>query len=259
MKKIISSILALTIIFCLAACGSAYASTTESPAEASAAPEAGPQPEDPAPYGIPLWASVDEVDLDVLLNAYNRKFLLPHVRNIEKTEVISDDCSDVYAAYSYFLDGDRYVDNMEFSSPNIPSYVPGTTLNIYDTVNKSKSVSCQKDTALTETPLDPEAIDTIVAACILPFSPERYSCEVMSRSVADGHYVITFRMQKAGETGESSEINEGMVVIDPATSLILNYTYHWFYRTPEGTNYSSDTSGKLAYNTEKQPDYSLLS
>ena len=258
MKKMICSVLVLAMMLCLVACGSTYASASESPADSSALPEAGQQPEDPAPYGIPLWASADDVDLAVLFSAYNQKSLLQHADSVEKAEIISDAYSDVHASYSYCRDGDRYVENILITSPDAESYIPTTTLNIYDTVNKERSVSYQKGMSLTETPLEPEAIDTIVATCILPFNPERYTFEAVSRSVSDGHYVIAFRMHKAGETGESAETNDGVVEIDPATSLILKYTYQWNYRTPEGSDYASETSGRLAYNTGKGPDYSLL-
>ena len=285
MKKLLASILFLALMLSLAACGGGSApapAVTETPAPEAPAP--AEEPEEAAeevpfvmgPYGIPVYRSLEDVDLAAVLQANNMKNLLQYLDNFKIVEKLDNESTfsgtEAYTSegdYRFFLDGEQYVENVDYTS-NL-SFMNWTQLIEYNLTDPGKCFALQKDAnGLTNLPAAAENVE----ASILPsFSGDYVET---GRREADGHYLFTYELKPIENLEENStaEFKNCSVEIDPETGLIVKYAFSLSVHLESGTttdtagnafetpggDLTQSVSGEVFYNVEGiEPDYSLLS
>ena len=214
------------------------------------------EPVEGTPYGIPLFETVDDVDLMAVAYGHTYRRLLDLVDNIE----IKNDMKQNAQGQSihmliddfYFLDDGQYVQYSEQTDKNYNAM--SYQLFLFDKDDPyyySKHMGGRD-----KFDVPPEYIDGMLDSSICPCAPDVFDMKIVSAEVVDGLYVIKYEaaMKPApdGSTPGNYSFTNCSLTIDPETSLIRGYTFDVSGDFGEQSN-----SVEVNYNVDKQPDYSI--
>ena len=225
------------------------------------------EPVEDTPYGIPIYESVDDVDLAAVISGHGEKRLLDIVNSAEITSTNYNKTFNTKFNSDTLLvkDGTRYVENFESRGENAQSGNT-STLYIYDGDN---SKMYRKDPfGRTENPITADEAEKHLGATILPFDLENYEIDLQTRNEEDGKYCFTFNMKPLNEEAAKTDFFECALEMDSSTSLVTVVEYHSV--SAGGEKVMSDGSvvntlpqdttvqSSYSYGVEKEPDYSLM-
>ena len=225
------------------------------------------EPVEDTPYGIPIYESVDDVDLAVVIRGHGEKRLLDIVNSAEITSTNYNKSFNIKFSSNTLLVKDEtlYVENFESRAENAQSGNT-STLRIYDGDN---SKEYRKDPfGKTENPITADAAEKHLGTTILPFDLENYEIDLQTRKEEDGKYCFTFNMKPLNEEAAKTDFSECALEMDSSTSLVTAVKYHSM--SAGGESVMSDGSvvntlpqdttvqSSYSYGVEKEPDYSLM-
>ena len=240
-------------------------------------PEAKEEPaveaDENAPYGIPLYASPEEVDLAAVLDGHNIKKLIEQFGGVKETgtqRYTNGSNKYGYINESYvFLDSSKWLEpqyvNYNVNSPekrtaNGVTYLGSTSGLIYNSDfynGKPFYISIPEKNSFgaksSKSSVSVEVTDNKLEGAFLWLSGEAIKEITKTELTDDGMYRIYFDLDL-----ESSKLTDCSVVIDPETSLIQKYSYKNSFIGSDNKTVKYTDSTKVEYGLEKLPDYSAM-
>ncbi len=208
------------------------------------------------PYGIPLFASAEEVDLAAVITGHTYRRLLNCFSNLEVKkdllQIQSDDTYDMLLDDFYFLDNGQYVNYCEQTSKKFNS----TTYQLFLYDKEDPYTYSKYPGGRDKYEVPAEYIDSMLDNIFVPFYPNYFDVKMTSAELVDGLYVCQYTMTAKENLPEDVVINttydDCSLTIEPETSLIRGFTYHQVSEYADAT-----VSAEVNYNVDKQPDYSI--
>ena len=238
MKKILCMILALIFVLALIPAASADF-----------------EPAEGTPYGIPLFETVNDIDLAAVCAGHSTRRLLDLTGNIEVKydllQTMQGQTVKMLVDDFTFLDDGQYVNYSVQTDKtyNSTSY----QLFLYDKDDPYYYVKHMGGRDKFEA--QAEYIDSMLDYSFCPFDPDYWTIDIVSAEVVDGLYVyeLDVKLKEDLQVENDMTMDNCTLKLDPETSLIRGYSYHRVI-----SNYGEMTqTAEVNYGVDQKPDYSI--
>ena len=237
------------------------------------------EPVEDTPYGIPIYDSVDDVDLSVVFAGHGEKRLVDLCGGFVCTTTNvypgnSMAATDITKSYHFYdtenWDTPQYIkyDDIIWQVASSGSKIAdGFSLLIYDKSLTGDELvtyyftNFNNNPNIITIPMEDDA-ETILNSPFLIYHSGICDAEayyVIEASLSDGLYTISFEpVINNSDAGidDSYKVSSQYVMIEPETSLIKKYGYHVDGIYQDGTEYQQDVSCEVNYGLAELPDYS---